>query len=405
MDSAHYEVVVIGGGIHGAGVAQAAAAAGYKTLIIEQQNWAAGTSSRSSKLLHGGLRYLETAQISLVWQSLQERNRLLKLAPSLAHPLRFHIPIYQSTKRRPWQLMIGLSIYAVLSGLSSLSQFSWSQPAPPGLKKTGLKKIFSYWDGQTNDALLTQAVIHSAKKLGADLLCPYQLISAQAINNEKNNISGYSLTLQNNVDAGANATTDTDMPLHTHTTTKVTADYLVNCTGPWVNTTLALISPTPLELPCELIAGSHLILQEKLSDDAFYMESPQDGRAIFLLPWGEHSLLGTTEQTFHGDPKTICVSQQERDYLLQTASHYFPEQTFTVIDEFSGLRVLPIGNSRAFSRPRDCILHQAPEHPHLLSLYGGKLTTYRHTAEQVIKLINQQLGSRKKVADTRKVRL
>lgn len=377
-----FDVAIIGGGIHGAGVAQAAAAAGYKTLVIEQRDWAAGTSSRSSKLLHGGLRYLETAQFSLVYQSLQERNRLLSLAPDIAHPLRFHIPVYRNTRRRPWQLFIGLSLYALLSGMGRLSRFSSNSPPPEKLKTAGLQKVFSYWDGQTDDQRLTRAVIRSAQALGVTTLCPASLKAAQQIE------TGYQLQID---------TSGTPQTLHTR--------YIVNCAGPWVNQVLATVTPTPQVKRCDLVKGSHLIVQERLSDDAFYLESPSDGRAIFLLPWGEHSLLGTTEQAFSGDPQQVAVSAEERDYLLAAAKAYFPEQTFTVIEEFAGLRVLPTGDSAAFSRPRECVLHRDPAHPGLLSLYGGKLTTYRHTAEQVVEQIQQQLGKRPAIADTRKLPL
>lgn len=374
-----YDVAVIGGGIHGAGVAQAACAAGYRTLIVEQRHWAAGTSSRSSKLLHGGLRYLETAQLSLVRESLQERNRLLQLAPSLAHPLRFNIPIYRETTRRPWQLFFGLSIYALFSGLSPLSRFSWGKAGHNKLNPQGLQTVFSYWDGQTDDKLLTQAVIHSAHQLGADRLCPGTLVKADR------HQQGYRLTI--NSGQNSNVTIDTG--------------YVVNCTGPWVNELLSRVTPRAQPRACELVKGSHLVLKEKVSEEAYYLESPQDRRAIFLLPWGENSLLGTTEQRFSGDPQNVEVTREEREYLLSTARHYFPEQSFSIINEFAGLRVLPTGDSSAFSRPRECILHIDPNHPRLLSLYGGKLTTYRHTAEQVVSLMAETMGTKAPVADTR----
>ena len=384
MAEERYEVTVIGGGIHGAGVAQAAAAAGYSTLIIEQRDWGAETSSRSSKLLHGGLRYLETAQFGLVRESLKERNLLLQLAPGLAHPLRFNIPVYRDTRRRPWQLVLGLSLYAVLSGLSSLSRFGITRSPHVALRPQGLQKIFRYWDGQTDDVQLTRAVIRSAQENGAGLLCPAKLLQAQWT------ADGYRLTVQEG-DAA---------PRQVHT------DYLVNCSGPWINQVLELVSPRPQQRDCELVKGSHLVIREKISDEAFYLEAPADGRAIFLLPWGEHSLLGTTEQPFRGsDPQTVAVSPQERSYLLETAHHYFPTSNFTVINEFAGLRVLPASDNRAFERPRDCVLHTDARHPRLLSLYGGKLTTYRKTAEKVLKAVRRQLGARPPRATTDKLPL
>ncbi len=392
MADEHYEVTVIGGGIHGAGVAQAAAAAGYRTLIIEQRDWAAETSSRSSKLLHGGLRYLETAQFGLVRESLRERNLLLQLAPTLAHPLRFNIPVYRDTRRRPWQLVLGLSLYALLSGLSSLSRFSIARSAHAALRTQGLQKVFRYWDGQTDDVQLTRAVIRSAQENGAELLCPAKLLQAQQ------QADGYLLTVQE-----GRAADDAEQPLPSR---QLQTDYLVNCSGPWINQVLGLVAPLPQQRNCELVKGSHLVIREKISSEAFYLEAPADGRAIFLLPWGENSLLGTTEQPFRGDdPQAVAVSPQERAYLLETAHHYFPTSNFTVMDEFAGLRVLPSGDNRAFERPRDCVLHSDPMHPALLSLYGGKLTTYRKTADKVLQQIRQQLGPRPSRVTTDKLPL
>ena len=176
MNRGGYDVVVVGAGIHGAGVAQCAAASGYRVLVLEQYGPAAGTSSRSSKLIHGGLRYLETGQLPLVRQSLAERETLLRIAPLLVHRLEFFVPVYRETRRRPWELRLGLSLYAVLGGLGpqhrfrSLGRALWGGLG--GLRTEGLAAVYSYLDAQTDDAALTRAVLDSARSFGAEVSCP-----------------------------------------------------------------------------------------------------------------------------------------------------------------------------------------------------------------------------------------
>ena len=387
--SVNYDVAIIGGGIHGAGVAQACAAAGYSCIIIEKTDWAAGTSSKSSKLIHGGLRYLETAQISLVWQSLRERGLLLSIAPQLVKPLQFFIPVYRETTRRPWQLRIGLSLYALLTGFTKLARFkSYRIDSPQlaeNLNRKDLSAVFSYWDAQTDDRQLTQAVIRSARALGATTLCPATLQSATAIT------EGYRLNIQQLATKEEPST--------------LTCRFLVNAAGPWANKVLATVTEQPQTLAMELVKGSHLIFQQRITEHAYYLESPIDKRAVFVLPWHGKTMIGTTEQPFNGDPDHVTVSEQETDYLLNTFKHYFPETEVDICDQFAGLRVLPRGDGSPFSRPRDCILFQDPNQLRLLTLYGGKLTAYRHTAEQVITKIAAQLGTQQAIADTKKIRL
>jgi glycerol-3-phosphate dehydrogenase len=178
-----FDVAVIGAGIHGTGVAQAAAAAGHSVLLLEQTSVAAGSSSRSSKLIHGGLRYLETGQFGLVRESLRERGLMLRLAPELVRVQRFYIPVYAHTRRRPWQLRLGLSLYALLSSLRPESRFGtvprseWA--TLDGLDTAGLQAVFWYQDGQTDDRALTRAVRDSALQLGAQLRCPARFESAR----------------------------------------------------------------------------------------------------------------------------------------------------------------------------------------------------------------------------------
>jgi len=387
--SSAVEVAVIGGGILGVGAAQACAAAGYSCAVIEQADWACGTSSRSSKLIHGGLRYLETKQFSLVRESLRERAILLRIATHLVRPLAFRIPVYGSTRRGALTLAAGLGLYGVLAGWTPLARYSACLPGrlpkslrASGLKTEGLKTVFRYWDAQTDDVQLTRAVLRSAQDLGVQAHCPAKLMAAERTD------GGYRLELA--VDGG---------------TREVRCGYLVNAGGPWVNEVLARFAPEAAPRPIDRVQGSHLVLEPAICDEAFYLESPIDQRAVFVLPWKGMTLLGTTERPFDGDPAQASVSDGERDYLLATLRHYFPDVQPRIVREFAGVRVLPHGDGRAFQRPRDCVFHLSPGHPHLVSLYGGKLTGYRHTGQDVVAKVVQSLGPRAAKADTETLRL
>lgn len=378
-----YDIAVIGGGIHGAGVAQAAAAAGYTVVVLEQKSIAGGTSSRSSKLIHGGLRYLANGQLRLVRECLRERALLLKLAPDLVQLMPFYIPVYPTTRRRPWALALGLSLYGVLAGCAPGAGFcrvprqNWS--TLDGLVTTGLQAVFQYWDAQTDDARLTRAVMHSAQQLGADVQWPAQLIAAQR------HEEGWHL--------------DYRQGTATHSLHAAT---LVNAAGPWVNEVMHCLTPTPTTVAVDLVQGTHLVLDAPRRAGIYYVEAPQDGRAVFVMPWRGKTLLGTTETLFSGAPEAVRVLPAERDYLLTVAAHYFPALVAArEIESFAGLRVLPRGATAAHARPRETVLQRTPTtRPHLITIYGGKLTAYRATAARVIAALQNTLPPRSRCADT-----
>ncbi len=387
MDSA--DLIVIGGGIHGAGVAQAAAAAGHEVLVLEQRTLAFGTSSRSSKLIHGGLRYLESAQFALVRECLRERTLLLRLAPELVKLRPFHIPVYTDTSRRPWQLRIGLALYSLLGGVAPGTRFrtlprsQWG--SLDGLDTHGLQQVFQYWDAQTDDAALTRAVMRSAQTLGARLEMPAAFLCGELT--EQGVVAHYE-------SAGKQSS--------------CRARVLVNAAGPWVNGVLEQIMPRPSSLAVELVQGSHIVLDGRLQQGFYYLEAPRDRRAVFAMPWRQQILIGTTELPYHGDPAAVAPTPAEIAYLLETFAHYFPAyrglQQAQVREAFAGLRVLPASPERAFNRPRETILHPDRERqPRLLSIYGGKLTAYRATAEKVMARLAASLPARKPRGDTRKL--
>lgn len=383
-----FEVAVIGGGIHGAGVAQAAAAAGYRTLLIEREQWASATSRASSKLIHGGLRYLESAQFSLVYHSLRERQRLFRNAPTLVEPVPFYIPIYKQTRRRPWQIRIGLSLYALLTGFARHARFrsvprhEWG--ALGGLLQNDLQAVFQYWDGQTDDAALTRAVVASAEHLGARCIEHCQFVGA------KKSDAGFTLQLQSSGKMW-----------------NCSAITIVNATGPWVNDTLQRCSPAPEPRTISLVKGSHIVLPHSHLGGIFYLEAPRDGRVIFAMPWQGKTLIGTTEtEVQHADS---TPSDHEVSYLLETVHRYFPHLAHTsldVLDRFAGVRVLPTGTERAFNRARESVIEPFDTgNARIVTIYGGKLTTYRHTAELTLAQLQTALPKRKPIADIKKIHL
>jgi glycerol-3-phosphate dehydrogenase len=383
-DSFDVDVVVVGAGIHGAGMAQAVAAAGHSVWLLERTAIAIGSSSRSSKLIHGGLRYLETGQFHLVRESLQERATLLRIAPELVQLQRFYVPIYKTTRRRPWQLRVGLSLYALLAGFTRASQFStvprreWQML--DGLEMRGLKTVFCYHDAQTDDQALTGAVVRSAQSLGARLICPAQLLRAQL------------------TDVGADGGVDL---LYSHDAREHTcrARVLINAAGPWADRLAAAITPAIPVPALECVQGAHIVLPGTLERGIYYLESPRDGRALFVMPWHGQLMVGTTETRFQGDPADVAPSQAEIDYLLGVLAHYFPRYRAITPDDitesFAGLRVLPGGAGHAFTRPRETMLvpDRSP-HPRVLSIYGGKLTTYRAVAQRALQQIAPSLPPR-----------
>lgn len=386
MTTETFDIVVVGAGIHGAGVAQAAAARGHSVLVLEQNAVGSGTSSRSSKLIHGGLRYLETAQFTLVRESLAERTLLLKLAPDLVRMVPFHIPVYDDTRRRPWRIRAGLTLYAMLAGFVPKRGFltvprrDW--PQLDGLDTRGLQRVFRYHDAQTDDLALTRAVIDSARDLGAQLRAPAKFHGAELVDNAC--IVGY-------VDQGR------EHQCH--------ARVLVNAGGPWISDILARVTPSTPAPAIELVQGSHVVIDGQLSRGIYYMEAPQDRRAVFVMPWRGKILIGTTETAFSGDPATVAPLAAEQDYLLACFGRYFPAWRDIVrdriVESFAGLRVLPAGAGAAFGRTRETQLHvDRAEHPRLLTICGGKLTTYRITAGKVLHRLQSSLPSRRAVAST-----
>ena len=382
-----YDVAVIGGGIHGVGVAQAAAAAGYKVVLLEQTELAAGTSSKSSKLIHGGLRYLESLEFSLVRESLLEREILLRIAPDLVKRQAFYIPVYENSSRSAWLIGTGLSLYTVLAGGKKNTRFSiipkqqWSEL--DGITQNGLKTVLQYWDAQTDDAKLTRAVMQSAEELGADLLCPAQFKAAEITQN--------------------------DVRIEYHYKNKnhqLATRAVVNAAGPWAADVLQKFTPEQEPIAVDNVQGTHIELSGRLDKGCYYLEVPEDKRVVFVMPWYKHTMVGTTERLFTGDPAKVKAVDESVEYLLKVYHQYFPERSLKVRDKWAGLRVLPAAQGAAFKRSRETQMPVDNERkPKVLSIFGGKLTGYRATAEKVVKKLKASLPDRTAIARTDEIML
>jgi len=363
------DVLVIGGGIHGCGVAQAAAARGLRVLLAEQGELAGGTSSRSSKLVHGGLRYLETLQFSLVCESLHEREVLLKIAPKLVHKAHFYIPVYRRSLRPPWKIAAGLMLYRLIAGSGNNFQHiprrMWEQTLPD-LSHDGLRAVFRYQDAATDDAALTRAVAASARRLGAEILTSCRMRSARRTED------GW----------------EADLGVHGVVRTRA----LVNAAGPWVNRVQALLQPPAPQLEISLVQGSHIILPSP--QEAYVYTEASDGRAVFIMPWKGKTMVGTTERDVN-DPGNPEPGEDEISYLLDIYRRHYPSRPGNAADVegcFAGVRVLPGGKGAFAHRSREARLcRDARESPRLVAIYGGKLTTYRHTAKRVMDMLSPVL--------------
>ena len=387
-----YDVAVIGGGIHGVGVAQASAARGYKTVLLEQfDHLAEGTSSRSSKLIHGGLRYLEQFEFSLVRECLLERSILLENAPQLVKLTPVYIPIYKHSKRSAWMIRVGLSLYAILGNLAAdvrfkkISRGDWDRLH--GLNQKDLSAVFQYFEAQTDDRLLTKAVMNSAQDLGAMLHLNARVSTIKLQDNKS------SIYYRNNDDQEQT----------------IISTVTINAAGPWASNVVECVEPKQKNVSVDLVQGAHIILPIQLGNTIYYIESPTDQRPIFVMPWYEETMIGTTESIFNDDPSNTSPLEDEVNYLLDALYCYFPDlekENLEISKKFSGLRVLPRSQKNANQRSRETIyLCDRKHQPRLLSIFGGKLTAYRETADQVMKHIKSSLPKSTKSIDTKKIKL
>jgi glycerol-3-phosphate dehydrogenase len=319
----HFDVLVCGGGIYGAWTAYDAALRGLKVALLDQGDWASATSSASSKLIHGGLRYLESLDFKLVKKALRERQMLLKAAPHRVWPLRFGIPVFAGSRLGSIRLKIGLTFYDYLAGTLNGSQahryFSRNVFAErfPCLNPVPLKNGFTYLDAQTDDARFTLELIDGALYAGAVCI----------------NYCKVSEFLEDNGQiCGAKVHSSVE-----DQSVNVFARRIVNTTGQWISQT------QPEQTGCRLTKGVHLILPNVLGNEALLLTAEADGRVFFMIPWYGLTLLGTTDTHYAGDIEQIKVEADDIDYLLTAANRVLQSvhwKKSDIIGQYAGLRVL-----------------------------------------------------------------
>lgn len=365
----HFDVLICGGGIYGAWTAYDAALRGLKVAIVDQGDWACATSSASSKLIHGGLRYLETLDFKLVKKALREREMLMKAAPHRVWPLRFGIPVFTDSRLNTLLLKAGLTLYDFLAGILATDQahrrFSRTQFSErfPCLNPGSLTGGFTYLDAQTDDARFVLELIDGAIAAGA-VCVNYCKVTAFIENNGQ--ICG--AKIHDNVEGN---------------TAEVYARQIVKATGRWIT-----------ESECRLSKGVHLILPKVLENEALLLTAKSDGRVFFMMPWYGLTLLGTTDTDYTGDIEHVTVLEDEVDYLLTEANRVCKSVNWTeqdIIGRYAGLRVLKqSSNAIPTDVSRDWELKTADNG--LLMSVGGKFTSAREDAAQIVNTICENLA-------------
>lgn len=365
-----FDLVVIGGGINGVGIARDAAGRGLAVALCEQGDLGGATSSTSSKLIHGGLRYLEHYEFRLVRESLAEREVLLRSAPHLVRPLRFVLP-HVSTQRPAWIIRAGLFLYDHLSRRVTLpgSEGVDLQRSPlGGGLKSEYRKGFAYSDCLVDDARLVIATARAAASLGADIRVRTACTRAEV----KEGLWQVSLDSR---DAG--------------TRDGLLARVLVDVAGPWVDQVRSSLGGLPPGRTIRLIKGSHIVVPRVHDGRHAFILQNDDGRVIFVIPFqGEYSLIGTTEVELDGDPAAVAITPQEIDYLCRAVNRYLtrPARPDDVVWSYAGVRPLfgdDEQNLSAITRDYELDLDTADGAP-ALTVYGGKITTYRRLAEHAL---------------------
>jgi glycerol-3-phosphate dehydrogenase len=381
--SAIHDIFIIGGGINGCGIARDAAGRGYSVVLAEMNDLASGTSSGSTKLIHGGLRYLEHYEFRLVREALMEREVLWKMAPHIIWPMRFVLP-YAKGLRPAWMLRLGLFLYDHLGGRKLLPPTRTldmhSDPAGKPLKPL-FGKAFEYSDGWVNDARLVVLNARDAADRGATIRTRTRVVEA------RRDADHWLLTLQDQ---------------RTRATDTVRARLLVNAAGPWVDRVLGGVAGHNDVHNVRLVGGSHIVVRKKFDDPRAYFFQNRDGRIIFAIPYeADFTLIGTTDRDFDGDPAEAGITDAEVDYLCAAASEYFlePVRRADIVWSYSGVRPLyDDGASKAQEATRDYVLRAEGGEgvPPLINVFGGKITTYRRLAESMLEKIEGYLGRRSK---------
>ena len=352
------KIAIVGGGINGMSCAWTLAKEGHQVSLFERNHIMQQTSSASSKLLHGGLRYLENGEFRLVYEALKERDNWFKLAPHLAKPIKLSIPVYNWNYRSRWEYFAGLTIYKILAFNSCYSSYHWLSPGEmtaldKGLKNKNLIGGYQFYDGQMDDYKLGIWVAEQARRLGADL---YENTDVIRINT--NGLLTTSFNSQK-------------------------YEYIVNTAGPWAEKLCQGIN-NKIPYCLDLVRGSHIVVNKKCVQP-YLLEAPNEKRIFFVLPWHEKTLVGTTEVRQKIDDKIEC-SEDEKNYLLKSYNYYLnpPLTKNDIIREYSGLRPLIRSSKNLNETSRE---YKILKNDRVITVLGGKWTTALSLSRKVLKRI------------------
>lgn len=388
------EVLVIGGGITGAGVALDAASRGYRVGLVEQSDFASATSSRSTKLVHGGVRYLPQGHLGLVSQALRERRRLLRIAPHLVRPLPFLLPLYAGARRplglhlpsfalplAPLGVRAGLIVYDLFARDPGLHHraISLAQVAQEAadLRTDNLRAAFVYYDAHTDDVRLTHAVLNAARAYGAGTINYCRVVD---LVRRGGRVAG--ARIEDRLTGGV---------------FEVEAKHVVNATGVWAQRVAALDGPASFQMRHSL--GTHIVLQPGAVRTSLALVIPEtdDGRIAFIIPWADRFVLGTTDTPYGGDLDAPVATAEEVTYLLRHANRYLrrPLGPADITSAYAGIRPLVAASEHSTAAlARDH--HVVASRGGLISIIGGKLTTYRAMAEATVDAIDVREGTRRR---------
>ena len=363
LDGSAFDVVIVGGGINGAGVARDAALRGLRVCLFEQGDFASGTSSKSTKIAHGGLRYLRNLEFGLVRESQAERLRLRKLLPHLVTPQRFCYPVYRGAPDSLLKVRLGVGLYTLLAGLKETSHgLSGAEAlaANPSLRSEGLAGAVRYWDDRMDDARIVLETVLSAEDAGATCL-NYTRVTAL-----ERRGGGFEVAYRD-ASSGREGS--------------LSARVVCNCAGPWADglpglgVDLRRLRPTK---------GVHVVVPRVPGDDALILDNPIDHRTFFAIPWGDRTLIGTTDTFYDGDPSAVRVEPEDIAYLLAAASHYLPAAALKeadILHSFAGLRPLVARGTGPAREGQLSRSHVVFREPGVVTLLGGKFTTFRRMAQ------------------------
>lgn len=381
-NNAVYDLFIIGGGINGCGIARDAAGRGYSTYLCEADDLASGTSSQSTKLVHGGLRYLEHYEFKLVREALTEREVLWKVAPHIIHPLRFILPFHKGL--RPWWLLrLGLYIYDHLGGREKLPashSLSLIDTDEGTCLKQNFEKALEYSDCWVNDARLVVLNAMDARDKGAMIKTQHKCVAMER------KTDSWNITVENQLDKSQEI---------------VKAKTVINATGPWVddiiNITNNVTEPNDKNAAKNIrkVQGSHIVVPKLYEHNKCYIFQNKDDRIIFAIPYHQnYTYLGTTDYEIDGDPRDAKISEEEIKYLCEAANEYFKTEVAPddVVSTYAGVRALyNDGASKAQEATRDYVLQideDSEDKAPLINIFGGKITTYRKLAESMMELVD-----------------